>query len=78
MGVVFVEVLFDFCFCVNICGYCCVFFIVVGGVCYYYVGCLYVGCVGMGIVKWFCCVFIVGLVGGVVWFVIGVDVIFVV
>lgn len=50
MGVVFVEVLFDICFCVNICCYCGVVSVVVGGVCHCNVGGLYVGSVGMGIV----------------------------
>lgn len=50
MGVVFVEVSFDICFCVNIRRYRGVVFVVVGGVRYCNVGGLYVGSVGMGIV----------------------------
>lgn len=78
MGVVFVEVLFDICFCVNICCYCGVVFVVVGGVCYCNVGGLYVGSVGMGIVQWFYYLFVVSMVGGVMWVIVGVDVFFVV
>lgn len=78
MGVIFVEVLFDICFCFNFYCYCGIVFIVVDGFCYCYSGGLYVCCLGVGIIEWFYFDVVVGLVGGVVWFFVGGDVFFVV